>query len=88
MLWQSGLDSEKTRFLNLLLSNLEIKQKTALPSLLEPFSVPYQSIKNATWLPQLDDFANSVTSYDRGKMMMLKDMFLELGIEVTDVNAL
>ena len=40
------------------------------------------------WLPQLDEFANSVTSYDRGRMMILKDIFLELGIEVTDVNAL
>lgn len=53
-LYKSLKVEQKTRFLNLLLSNLEIKQKTALPSLLEPFSVLYQSVKNATWLPGLD----------------------------------
>lgn len=82
---------QKTRFLSLLLSNLGIKQKTVLPSLLEPFNCLFEaskSSKTSNWLPPAEDFANSVTSYDRGSMMMLKDVFLELGIEVMDVNKL
>lgn len=48
---------QKTRFLGLLLSNLGIKQKTALPSLLEPFKSLYElskSTKTSNWLPGLD----------------------------------
>ena len=48
---------QKTRFLTLLLSNLEIKQKTVLPSLLEPFKSLYElskSLKTSNWLPGLD----------------------------------
>ena len=40
------------------------------------------------WLPPLDEFANSVTSYDRGRMMILKGVFSELGIEVVDIDSL
>ncbi len=45
---------QKTRFLSLLLSNLEIKQKTILPSLLEPFKCLFEaskSLKTPNWLP-------------------------------------
>ena len=48
---------QKTRFLSLLLSNLEIKQKTVLPSLLEPFKCLFEaskSLKTSNWLPGLD----------------------------------
>lgn len=48
---------QKTRFLNLLLSNLQIKQKMVLPSLLEPFKSLFEvskSLKTSNWLPGLD----------------------------------
>ncbi len=53
-LYKSLKVEQKTRFLGLLLSNLQIKQKTVLPSLLEPFKSLFdfsKSVKNTTWLP-------------------------------------
>ena len=41
---------------------------------------------NKFWLPPLDDFANAVASYDRGKFLIIKETFLELGIEVKGVD--
>ena len=38
------------------------------------------------WLPPLDEFANPVASYDRGKLMMLKEVFLELDVNVKDIT--
>ena len=52
-LYKSLKVEQKTRFLNLLLSNLKIKQKTALPSLLEPFASLVDGSKTLNWLPGL-----------------------------------
>lgn len=53
-LYKSLKVEQKTRFLNLLLSNLKIQQKTALPSLLEPFASLVDGSKTLKWLPGLD----------------------------------
>ena len=53
-LYKSLKVEQKTRFLNLLLSNLKIQQKTALPSLLEPFASLVDGSKTLKWLPRPD----------------------------------
>ena len=52
-LYKSLKVEQKTRFLGLLLSNLQIKQKTVLPSLLAPFANLVSGSKTSDWLPGL-----------------------------------
>lgn len=53
-IYESSKPEQKNKILRFLLSNLEIKQKTVLPSLLEPFKCLFEaskSLKTSKWLP-------------------------------------
>lgn len=56
-IYESSKPEQKNKILGFLLSNLEIQQKTVLPSLLEPFKCLFEiskSSKTSNWLPGLD----------------------------------
>lgn len=56
-IYKSSKPEQKNKILGFLLSNLEIQQKTVLPSLLEPFKCLFEiskSLKTSNWLPGLD----------------------------------
>ena len=64
-LYKSLKVEQKTRFLHLLLSNLKIQQKTALPSLLEPFASLVDGSKTQSWLPDKLEFRTACYKYDQ-----------------------
>ena len=52
-------------------SNLEIKQKAAPTSLLEPLASLVDGSKSRTWLPLVDTVWNSALTFDKSRMIMI-----------------
>lgn len=72
--------------LKILFSNLKINQKRVDFTLLEPFNSLFFASKTSKWLPQSDDFANSVASYDDWRLAIIKEIFEELDIDVEEID--